>query len=399
MALNEEQSEYLRSLYYDITKTGSLRGVRTFYQLIQREGKHPEIRQKDVKEWFKSQTTYTLWKPVRKNYPRNSIRAQYVGHIFQFDLMNFNLKHQKEIDKKTKRVFTYALVGVDTFSRFAFVVALTGRTSKIVTEALAEIFEENDYKPTSAFADSAGEHVSNVTKVFFKKRGIHLYYATSLIHAPAAERMIKTLRMGLRRYQASQNSLKWVRPLKQLVRAYNDTVTRTHHLKPKDVFLNLDFARWKAYENLYFKPKQKMKIKKIKKKPSLRKKVPKNLPRIGEYVRISRLKKPFEKESTYLGQFSREIFKIVARNTTTVNPMFKLVDLKGVEIKGKFYLPEIQVIANYNPEDRCLVEDVLETRGGKVKVKWVGYKKSDATWIYKSDLENLRENQSVSRLN
>lgn len=184
MVLTARKSAYLKNLYYDIRKAGSLRGPKALYKAVKRENKF-QISLDEISHWLEGESVYTRWKPARKNYPRNddSIKPQYVGHQFQFDLMSF--VNEKEIWEEES--YEYALIGLDTFSRYAFMVVLPDKTSEVVIQALQIIFDSNDYHPTTTLADPAGEHVSAKTRSFFEKRDIHLYYTNSKLHAPNCE--------------------------------------------------------------------------------------------------------------------------------------------------------------------------------------------------------------------
>ena len=63
--------------------------------------------------------------------------------------------------------------------------------------------------------------------------------------------------------------------------------------------------------------------------------------KIGDQVRISKIKRNFEKG--YLPNFSREVFSIskqIPRNP----PVYKIKDYDGEELKGTFYGKELQKV-------------------------------------------------------
>jgi len=93
-------------------------------------------------------------------------------------------------------------------------------------------------------------------------------------------------------------------------------------------------------------------------------------------------RQPFKKG--YLGRWSEEIFEIDAC-LPTVPLTYKLKDLAGDVIKGKFYEPEIQKVVK-SDEDYFDVEKILKTRkrGGRIEylvgLKWVGYPPKFNLW-------------------
>jgi hypothetical protein len=63
--------------------------------------------------------------------------------------------------------------------------------------------------------------------------------------------------------------------------------------------------------------------------------------KIGDQVRISKVKRTFEKG--YLPNFSKEIFAI-SKQIPCDPPVYKLKDLDGEELKGTFYKKELQKV-------------------------------------------------------
>ena len=383
-----EESKYLKSLYYNVNKTGSLRGPLPLYKLVKKEGKM-KISMEKIRRWLQSQPVYTRFKHrgevgVTKQ-PRNKIKAQYVGHMFQWDLMVVDPEYGKkertleEIQRSTK---SYILIGVDVFSRYLFCAKLSGRDSDSVIEGLKLIFDTYNYHPAMAMTDPAGEHKSEKLKKFLKSQKIHMYFANSIKHAPTAERLIRVLRVGLRRYQASTNSSQVISALPGLVKSYNESVSRAINERPVDVFTSKE-AAWRAYQYLYLRKKRAKKGKPRKPSDNL-------IPKVGQYVRVSRIRGPFEKESSARGTFSQEIFKVAHIVKHMERPMVHVEDLKGKQVKGGFYPEEVQVV-DYSPDDLFEIEKVLgrKTVNGVpyVKVKWSGYTGSE--WIEASKVTSV----------
>ena len=73
-------------------------------------------------------------------------------------------------------------------------------------------------------------------------------------------------------------------------------------------------------------------------------------------VHITMRRQPFKKG--YVGNWSEEIFEIDAR-LPTVPVTYRLKDLVGDTIKGKFYEPEIQKV-DKSDEDYFDVEKILK---------------------------------------
>ena len=131
-------------MYYDVTGVGALRGPQQLFSAVKDIRKrHPHSKLSHsvtlnvIKNWLKSQPVYTRWKQPRRSasYRRNKIQALYPGHIFEFDLMFLDtdnlLDKQKKEENNQEHRKQPVLIGVDIFSRYQFVVVLTGRKSEM----------------------------------------------------------------------------------------------------------------------------------------------------------------------------------------------------------------------------------------------------------------------------
>ena len=84
---------------------------------------------------------------------------------------------------------------------------------------------------------------------------------------------------------------------------------------------------------------------------------PRQIPPIGSFVRVNKLRDTFEKESR--GSWSTEVFRVVGHKLRQSVPMLVLHDLVGEPILGSFYLEEVQSIAWNGAKE---VSQVLKTR-------------------------------------
>ena len=409
--LSVAEREYLEKIYFSAELPGSLRGPRKLLELVKAENKFGSLTLKQISTWLRSQPVYSRFRGARVNYPRNSgFNPQFVGDLCQFDLMD--MSEEEEYSELTELTYKHVMVMVDCFSRYGMIIALANRESGTIIEALKRLFDTHNYHPERAMCDNAGEFVAAPTKKYFKEEKIHMSFSTSKIHCPTAERLIRTLKQALRRHRSAYNTNAWIEPLGAIMLSYNKSKSlNTHKLRPADVFSKPKVA-WKAYANLYLKKKTEKKKNKTResdvKKASMKRKYKRRefsastLPKVGEYCRISRLKDFYEKESSERGQFSHEVYKIVAVTWTNGLPMMTLEDLKGKKIKGKFYVQEL-IIVDYSPtRDVFEVEEILGDKidGGvkMVRVKWRGYNRKFAEWIRESALISLRPGEMKAHI-
>jgi hypothetical protein len=164
------------------------------------------------------------------------------------------------------------------------------------------------------------------------------------------------------KYFTEMNTKRYIDVLEKLVKSYNHTWHRSIKTEPASVTMENQGQVW---QTLYGQQKETL--------------VPKSDLKVGDTVRISKVKMHFEKG--YEQNWTREIFtimKIIPRNPV----VYKLKDLAGEVIKGTFYKQELQKITDsgYYP-----VEKVLKTRKRNRKteyfVKFQGYPEKFNSWV------------------
>ncbi|MCP4457465.1 MAG: hypothetical protein GY816_05470 [Cytophagales bacterium] len=90
--------------------------------------------------------------------------------------------------------------------------------------------------------------------------------------------------------------------------------------------------------------------------------------KVGDYVRISKVKGTFEK--SYLTNWSEKIYKIKSIDRRDAPIMYTIEDYKGDEIKGKFYTQELQKVI---PPEIYPIEKIYRKVGQRYLVKFLGY--------------------------
>ena len=152
------------------------------------------------------------------------------------------------------------------------------------------------------------------------------------------------------KYFTDNKTLTYMNVLPDLVEDYNNTVHSSIKMTPIEaskkkneltVWRNLYPDRYKIYD---LTPKFS----------------------VGDEVRITKKKKVFEKGHTT--RWTEEIFTI--KEILNTNPItYKIKDLKGEEIKGTFYEPELK---KTKPQI-YRIEKIIKKEKGKSLVKWKGY--------------------------
>ncbi|XP_031777505.1 uncharacterized protein LOC103318167 [Nasonia vitripennis] len=102
--------------------------------------------------------------------------------------------------------------------------------------------------------------------------------------------------------------------------------------------------------------------------------------KIGDKVRVSRIKEVFDKG--YTPNWSTEVFTIT-RVSPTKPYTYHLKDYQDKPIAGGFY--EEELLKTKYP-DVYLIEKVLRKSGDRVYVKWLGFDDTHNSWINKNDM-------------
>ena len=338
--------EYLTQVYYNPKRSGSLGGVERLYRDVKKEGKY-DISRAQLKKWLMKQDTYTLHKPARRHYKRNRVIVGGIDELWQMDLADM------QAIATDNDGYRYLLVCIDVFSKFVWVIPLKTKTGPaLVTDQGTEFFNKH-------FKD------------LMKAEEIQLYNTYNETKASVVERVIRTLKTRMWRYFTAKKTMRYIDVLQDLVDFYNKSKHRSIQKKPINVTQKNEREVW---HTLYGEREKKGPVKyKFE---------------IGDQVRISKMKRTFEKG--YLPNFSKEIFT-VSQQIPRDPPVYKLKDYDQEELSGTFYNEELQKVIK--EDDVYEVEKILKSRGkGKnreVLVKWLGYPAKFNSWIPASEVKDI----------
>jgi len=298
---------------------------------------------------------YTLHKASRVRFPRRKTYSKGPGDLFQIDLTDLsNISSYND-------GYRYLLTCVDVFTKRAWAVPVKTKTGHEVTRAFEKILADGD-KPVYVQSDKGSEFLNSTFQSMLKRYGIKFYTSQNEdIKAAIVERFNRTIKTKIYRFLTAKNTKRYVDVLPDMLHSYNNTYHRSIGLAPADVdATNEDLVRSRLYP---VKPKSyKWRY------------------NVGDNVRITMRRQPFQKG--YVAGWSTEIF-VVDALLPTVPVTYRLKDLAGDVIKGRFYGPEIQKVVKADNE-RFDVEKILKTRkrAGKVEyyVKWLGYPSNFNSW-------------------
>ena len=355
----ENFNELLHNLYYDIHNSSvAYTSKKNLYAKAKLLNKN--ITKKLVDIWWRSQKNTTLFKPIRKHYKRSKIYVKAPSEQMQIDLIDFSKL------KKSNNNVSYILVGIDCFSKKIWAFPAKTKTAKEISPILEKIIKESKVKRIQS--DNGGEFVNSTMNLLFSKYNIAFYTTLNAdVKCSMIERAIRTLKTRIFKYFSQKNTSQWIDILSHVVNGYNSTIHRSTGFAPNKV--NTSVQNTKIRRKLYGK---KMVAKSYKYD-------------LGDNVRISRLHSVFYKG--YLQQWSDEIFKIVGRKRLSDVNLYSLSDLLGEKLKGYFYEPELQQVAQ--PEFFSLEKILKEKKiAGKKRyfVKWLNWPEKFNSWVSEDQL-------------
>jgi hypothetical protein len=160
-------------------------------------------------------------------------------------------------------------------------------------------------------------------KKFLEARGIKIYSTNNEGKAVVVERFNRTLKQMMWKRFTVQGNSKWVGILPELIKLYNNNVHRMIQTTPNIASENPD------------------KIKDLINQNNLENENKRKTPKftVGDRVRIYKYQYQFTKG--FVSKWTDEIFKI-DEVIPTVPVTYRIKDLKGENIEGRFYENELQ---------------------------------------------------------
>jgi hypothetical protein len=345
------------------------------YEVVQSEKKF-NISLEKITQWLHNQHTYSINKPVERQFRRSRVVVEGIDDQFDADLIVV-----PQLAQSNGGVH-YLLAVIDIFSRYAWVEPLTNKTGTLVKKAFRKIFAQGR-KPRRLRTDRGSEFTNSVVRGYFEQRNVNIVHFTTGNEKQAnyVERFIKTLKTKLKRYMTQHLTKRYIDVLPAMVRSYNMTEHKGIREAPSKVnSYNEQPLWWQMYwpKKPYDKQKQREKRKQVKFAFA-----------VGDLVRITKVRKALQRE--YDDRWTEEVFRITARHTRQGQPIYKLNDYAGEKMEGTFYQSELQKVT-VSPDKLFIAEEILErrTQNGKKQalVKWKGWHRKFNKWV---DEDQLKE--------
>lgn len=373
-------TDYLRKLYYTPGSPGAFAGPEKLYQAVREDGKH-KIGRMRIRQFLNNEDPYSLMKPIRRSFPRSRVVVDTIDSMWDGDLADVsNLSSEND-------GYKFLLVLIDIFSRFLFIIPLKNKQHQSVTDGLKSAFQSGR-KPQTLRTDKGSEFKNRWVKAFLKKENVHTIFTQNETKANYAERVIRTMKNIMYRYLLKNRTYRYIDILQDLVTSYNQ---RPHRSLGERAPATVDKNNADEIRLISFLATRKKSMKNIQIKKSInvkKKKKPIFRYKIGDDVRISQLKHPFQRD--YQQKWTEEYFKVTQRYKRDGIPVYKVKDLTEEPIEGTFYESELQKVVK-SGDILYRVEKVLRKRKrgnrNEVYVKWDGWPNKFNSWIPESSLE------------
>ena len=269
--------------------------------------------------------------------------------------------------------FRYMLNVIDVFSKFAWSIPLKDKKGITVLNAFKQIVKESGRIPKHIWVDEGKEFYNKNMDEWLKENNI-IRYSTHGEHKSAVvERFNRTLKTNMWKRFTAENTRNWIDMLDKLMSEYNNKKHSTIKMSP------VEGSKKENEEIVWNNLNNKVNIVTSKQKF-----------KVGDTVRISRIKATFEKG--YLPNWSEELFTVVEVKRT--NPFtYKLSDANGKILEGSFYNEELQKSVQ-KEQDVYRVEKIIRKK--KINgiehglVKWVGYSDKFNTWEPMTNIIKLK---------
>jgi hypothetical protein len=207
----------------------------------------------------------------------------------------------------------------------------------------------------------------------FRDHNVHHFLTNNEVKANYAERLIRTLKLRLNRHFTRKHTNEWKSVIGDITTSYNNTFHRTIKRKPKSVTKDNQAEVWQVQYGNTPKPDGPFKLKE------------------GDYVRISHLRRAFQRE--YDERYTGEIFKVKTRRVRGGLNIYTLTDFLQEDVEGTFYQPELQLITA-DPNGVYKIERVLRSRKRRgvekeFLIRWRHWPPKFDTWVKASDMEDV----------
>ena len=256
-----------------------------------------------------------VFSPQITKFRRERIIPLYKDETWSADLID------KSSLSKYNNNYKFILTVIDIFTKYAWAIPLKNKSGLSITNGFKLVLGENPQgcsesrKPEKLWVDRGSEFYNKTFKSLLKEYETELYSTYSDLKAVFIERFNRTLLHIINKPMFINGDGNWVNILNDAVLTYNNNIHSTLNMTPVDASNNPDKVKY-TFNFKNIKPKFK----------------------VGDYVRNADKRNIFSKG--YTSNWNRELFK-VNEVLKTEPPTYKIEDINGEIIEGKYYEQEL----------------------------------------------------------
>ena len=256
-----------------------------------------------------------VFSPQITKFRRERIMPLYKNETWSADLFD------KSSLSKYNNNFKFILTVTDIFTKYAWAIPLKIKSGLSIINGFKIVLEESPQgcsesrKPEKLWVDRGSEFYNKTFKSLLKEYELKLYSTYSDLKAVLIERFNRTLLHIINKPMFINGDCNWVNILNDAVVTYNNNIHSTINMTPVDASNNPDKVKYPfSFKNI----KTKLKV--------------------GDCVRNADKRNILSKGHT--SNWNRELFK-VNEVLKTQPPKYKIEDINGEIIEGKYYKHEL----------------------------------------------------------
>jgi len=148
------------------------------------------VPKKLVKRFLADQYSYTLHRPARKHFQRNSTRVSGIDQQWQVDLADMQAL------SRANHGIKYLMTCIDVFSKYAWVIPVKSKSASEITEAFRNLLEKLAYPriPKRIQSDKGKEFLNKNVREYLQQNDIEHFTTWSDQKAAVVERFNRTLK-------------------------------------------------------------------------------------------------------------------------------------------------------------------------------------------------------------
>ena len=158
-----------------------------------------------------------LHKPIIRNFKTRKVYSAFKDDIWGADLADMQLI------SKSNKGFRFLLCVIDTFSKYAWVVALKDKKGVSIANAFQSILKKSNRKPNKIWVEKGSKFYNKSVKLWLEKNNIEMYSTHNEGKSVVDERFIRTIKNKIYKYMTSISKYVYIDKLDDIVNEYNNT--------------------------------------------------------------------------------------------------------------------------------------------------------------------------------